>query len=259
MSTPAIHAPAARSILPNLQHAVWRASQMASSRTATVSSGHPALDNELPNAGWPCSVLIELLLQQAGIGELRLLAPALAAMTNARKTIVLLAPPHIPLASALAELGIDLSLVMLIQADKPADRIWAVEQTLKSGSFGALLCWLPHARADQLRRLQLDAAGCEGLTFVFRPLAAQREPSPAPLRIVCQPFHIGQISVDIIKRRGPVLGQPVLLPLAMPASLQKIASRRHASSTHLRTPHALDRLLPAATAAGRHLEIPVEA
>ena len=211
-------APVSLAALPDT---VWRASQMGASKARATPSGYRTLDRELPNGGWPASVLIELLLSQNGIGELRLLAPTLAALTQAGKTVILLAPPHIPFAPALADLGLDLQHVILIQTDKPMDRIWAVEQTLKSASFGALLCWLPQARPDHLRRLQLAAGSGEGLCFVFRPAAAQRESSPAPLRIVCRASACGRMAVDIIKRRGPVFGQPVVLPLLVPPALHK--------------------------------------
>jgi protein ImuA len=252
-------------LLAALPDSVWRASQMGASRGRATPSGHAALDRELPNGGWPASVLIELLLSQNGIGELRLLAPVLASLTQAGKSVILLAPPHLPFAPALAELGLDLQHVLLIQTDKPMDRIWAVEQTLKSASFGALLCWLPQARPDHLRRLQLAAAGGEGLCFVFRPAAMQRESSPAPLRIACRAGSDGGITVDIVKRRGPVFGKPILLPLPVPAVLQAPFARRAAPLPVFSTPnatanfpsntvvtavdHAVDRPVPAAIAA----------
>lgn len=61
---------------------VWRASELAVSRSTTCSTGHALLDEELPNKGWPRSSLIELLLQQAGIGEMQLLKPALARLSK---------------------------------------------------------------------------------------------------------------------------------------------------------------------------------
>ncbi len=240
------------SILSTLPDSVWRGDQMGSCRVAGIASGHRALDRELPNGGWPPSVLIELLMANPGIGELRLLAPTLSQLTRAGKSVILLAPPHIPFAAALAELGIDLRHVLLIEADKPTDRIWAVEQALKSASFGALLCWLPQARADHLRRLQLAAAAGDGLTFVFRPLEAREQSSPAPLRMVCEPAAAGRMSVEIIKRRGPVHAAPVFLPLAIPDVLVKPFARRAMAEPILPFPsHAVDRPALAATAA-RH-------
>lgn len=216
-ATPAV----ANALLATMPDTVWRGNQMGSQRAVTTPSGFRALDRELPNGGWPASVLIELLLAQPGIGELRLLAPLIASLTQAKKTVILMAPPHIPFAAALAELGIDLTHILLVEAEKPADRIWAIEQAHKSASFGALLCWLPQCRADHLRRLQLAAGGGEGLTFVFRPAAAQHESSPAPLRLVCRAASSGQLSVEVIKRRGPVHSQPVILPLEVPSILDQ--------------------------------------
>ena len=256
-SNAAPSAPTPNALLAQMPDTVWRGNQMGSHRAVTTSSGFTPLNRELPNGGWPASVLIELLLSQTGIGELRLLAPVIAALTQAKKTVILMAPPHIPFAAALIELGIDLAHVILIEADKPADRIWAIEQTLKSASFGALLCWLPQCRADHLRRLQLAASGCDGLTFILRPLNAQHESSPAPLRLVCRPVTGGQLSVDIIKRRGPVQAQPVILPLSVPAVLhQPFAERARVRALPVESSHAVDRPLPVATAARYRTALP---
>lgn len=185
----------------------WRA------RPVRMASGYPPLDRELPNGGWPASMLIELLLANPDAGELRLLAPALKRIVQAGKKLALLAPSHISFAATLRELGIDAHSVLLIEADNPTDRLPSVELAMKNADFGALLCWLPEARDDHLRRLQLAAADTNGLAFVFRPLPAQNQPSPAPLRIVCQPMPAGRMSVDIIKRRGPVHVAPIVLSL----------------------------------------------
>ncbi|GCL61093.1 hypothetical protein [Pseudaquabacterium pictum] len=67
-----------------LHPAVWRASQLGGGAQATSPSGFAGLDAELPGGGWPHGVLTELLLPQPGIGELRLLAPALAALSPLR-------------------------------------------------------------------------------------------------------------------------------------------------------------------------------
>ncbi len=61
--------------------AVWRASQIGGVARPVTTSGFAALDAQLPGGGWPHGVLSELLLPEPGVGELRLLAPALAAVT----------------------------------------------------------------------------------------------------------------------------------------------------------------------------------
>ena len=60
---------------------VWRASELAISRATTCATGHDRLDAELPNGGWPRSSLVELLVQQHGIGEMQLLKPVLASLS----------------------------------------------------------------------------------------------------------------------------------------------------------------------------------
>src|SRR5579864_6578817 len=85
----------ARSLVRLPLQDVWRASEMAVSRATTCSTGHAHLDEELPNNGWPRSSLIELLLQQAGIGEMQLLKPALARLSKNQR-IALVQPPYIP-------------------------------------------------------------------------------------------------------------------------------------------------------------------
>jgi protein ImuA len=202
------------SALP-LPVSIWRADQLGPATTAALSSGFPKLDAELPGAGWPLAMLTELITREAGIGELRLLVLLLRQLTRERKVIILLAPPHIPYAPALADFGIDLDYLVIVQAPNAADRLWAVEQTLKSASFGALLAWLPQERTkpEHLRRLQLAALSARGPVFLFRQLPAQFESSPAPLRLLLLPKPDQKLSVQLLKRRGPVLAMPLILDL----------------------------------------------
>ena len=241
----------------SLPDSVWRGDQLGSYRSTPAATGYPELDRELPGGGWPPSVLIELLLPEPGIGELRLLAPVLAPLTQTGKTLILLAPPHIPFAPALQRLGIDLQQVILVDVEKPTDRVWAVEQALKSTSFGAVLCWLPQVKTEHLRRLQLAAGGGEGLVFVFRPCAAQDQSSPAPLRLRCEAVSGGKLAVDIFKRRGPVHAGPLTLSLPLPPTLLKPLAARTATTIFDFPAHAVDRHSLAAIAARRRAALAV--
>jgi protein ImuA len=123
--------------------------------------------------------------------------------------------------------------VLVIQANQAADRLWAVEQTLKSASFGALLAWLPKAQPAHLRRMQLAANSAQGPVFLFRPLSAQFESSPAPLRLLLQAKADQKVAVHLLKRRGPVIAQPIVLDLPQPmAAIQLKPSVKPATSTH---------------------------
>ncbi len=199
---------------------VWKANQLGASVVQGLSSGFAKLNAELPGGGWPTGCLTELITREAGVGELRLLVPMLRQLTRERKVVILLAPPHIPYAPALASFGIDLDYVIVIQAPNAADRLWAVEQTLKSNAFGVLLAWMPHdkTKPEHLRRLQLAAQSANGPVILFRQLPAQFQASPAPLRLLLLPKHNQQISVQVLKRRGPVLSYPIVLDLPQPVS-----------------------------------------
>ncbi len=203
----------------DLHPSLWRASQLAHASTRCVDTGHPALSAQLPGGGWPTGTLVDLLLQQPGIGELRLLRPALAAV--AARRIVLVQPPHAPQALALAALGLAPSQLIWIRSGRGADALWAAEQVLRSGSCGALLLWQNHARGESLRRLHLAAQSGETLFFLMRPLAAAQDASPAPLRLSLKPAA-GGIDIGFVKRRGPQRDAPLFLPLT-PSLLQRHA------------------------------------
>jgi len=82
---------------PVVAAALWRAHQLGSAGAARgVPSQFAALDAELPDTGWPRGALTELLAESFGIGELRLLIPALARLTRAGKPVQWIAPPALP-------------------------------------------------------------------------------------------------------------------------------------------------------------------
>ena len=211
----------ASSLAPEALHpSLWLASQLAHAGTRCIDSGHAALSSQLPGGGWPTGTLTDLMLQQPGIGEMRLLQPALAQC--AARRIVLLQPPHPPQALALAALGLDPAHLLWLRSSRTADALWAAEQVLRSGSCGALLFWASHVRSDSLRRLHLAAQAGETLFFMLRPLAAAQDASPAPLRLALRPAA-GGMHIDFLKRRGPQRDAPLFLPLT-PSLLQRHAS-----------------------------------
>ena len=243
--------------LTALHPGLWRASQIGGAPGRVTASGFGALDAELPGGGWPHGVLTELLLAQPGVGELRLLAPALAAVAplgDPGRCVMLFDPPAALSAWALLQCGLDSRHWLVVQsragqgpAPSPvplvraapasglqhgaprsanrlaprlpsADLLWALEQSLKSGHVGAILAWLPiKLGADALRRLQIAAQAQDGPVFVFRDAQARSQPSPAPLRLLLQAAGVDGLSLRLLKRRGPSLAQS--LRLALPSAL----------------------------------------
>ena len=190
---------------------IWRASELAVSRVPTMSSGHPDLDRELPDQGWPRSSLVELLLQQSGIGELQLLKPILKQLAQSRR-IALIQPPYIPHAKALQSWGVDVSRLLWMRAQSTGDALWTAEQILKNGSCGAVVLWQTNVRAESLRRLHLAAQAADTHFWLLRPMAGRTEASPAPLRLGLRPA-LGGISISMVKRRGPAAEEELFVRL----------------------------------------------
>ena len=183
---------------------LWRAGHIEPS-LAGIATGYVQLDAQLADGGWPRAGLMELLNTQAGIGELRLLSPALALLSQEQRWIVWVNPPHIPYAPALTALGIDISKVLLVHPKTHAEVLWSVEQSLKSGTSSAVLAWLDETKlvARDVRRLKLAAKRGTALAVLFRPEAATRQASTAELRILlhAEPTP-DELSLEILKRRG---------------------------------------------------------
>ena len=94
-----------------------------------VSSGYAKLDEQLHLGGWPLASTVEFGLSQAGIGELRLLAPALRELqNNHHQNIIWVAPPFLPYAPALIKEQIDVSRLTIVQTNTIQDSLWAAEQ-----------------------------------------------------------------------------------------------------------------------------------
>jgi protein ImuA len=213
----------AAQVVSQMPHAIWRGNQMASYQVATIASGFTRLDAELPHAGWPRSSLIELLIQQPGIGEIQLLKPALVSLSRSRR-IALIQPPHLPQIAAFRSWDIATEQLLWIKTQRTADALWTAEQILRNGSCGAVLLWQTHVRSESLRRLHLAAQESETTFWMVRPIAAAQDASPAPLRLALRPAA-GGIEIDVIKRRGPQAAAPFYVRLHdMPASVMPIHS-----------------------------------
>ena len=197
---------------------VWRGTG-ASAGVRAVASGFEALDAELPGGGWPAGALTEILPAHEGIGELRLLGPALARTTQ---PLAWIAPPHLPYAPALAAAGVDPSKIIVVRAASEKDALWAAEQALRANACGAVLAWPRRARYAELRRLQIAAEGGRALAFLFRPPEAATGSSPAPLRVAVGTDR-GGLSLSLLKRRGIPLASPIVLPPMPPFVREKLS------------------------------------
>lgn len=244
-------APVTRPVLDALceQFALWRCGVPRSTAPDGIRTGFAALDALLPDGGWPGAALTELLLAQTAIGELSLLMPALAALSQ-HKGIVLIAPPFIPYAPAFVAAGIDLRRLVVIPHTAQRDALGCAELALRSGACGAVVCWekellkpellKPEMKKSDmtkagrapgssdapgrgigalaLRRLHLAADRGRTPVLLFRDAAQAVQPSPAALRIRLDPVQ-QQLRLTLFKRRG-LFGQAQLVLDPYPSLLR---------------------------------------
>lgn len=189
---------------------IWRGQAIAGG--ARLGTGFAELDRAY--GGWPLQALTEILCAHQGIGELRVLMPALAALSRRRRWIAWIAPPHLPYAPALAAQGVRLERVLLVHPKSEQEALWATETALRAGSCAAVLSWVGAASPRELRRLQLAAEEGKAWGVLFRPPAHAREFSPAALRLRLTPAGAGHVQVDVLKSRGVHPPGPLLMSLA---------------------------------------------
>lgn len=209
---------------PSVAALLWYGDQLAPSAGRVLPTGFAALDAELPGGGWPCGTLTELLQPQPSIAEWRLFGSALGRAAAAGQTIALVGPPKPPHPPGLGHAGIDPEKLLWLQAETPAERLWCAEQLVASGGC-AVVAWLPQARAEQVRRLQLAAQGGDALVILCRPAAAEHEASAAPLRLHVALGADWNLRVRVLKRRGPV-HEGALALRSVPGGLDAVLTPR---------------------------------
>jgi hypothetical protein len=198
---------------------VWKLKDASAAPARPVwSTGKSSLDARLPGGGWPTASLIEVLLDDTGLGEVQLFLPALVACQRSTQDsvdarwLVFIAPPHEPYAPALAQQGIELGRLLVVRPAAATEALWAAEQALSSGVCAAVLLWLKGTDDRWLRRLKLAAEAGGSLGVLFRPERHRFESSPANLRLVMSRGE-QEARLDLLKvqggRPGPVdLGGP---------------------------------------------------
>lgn len=188
---------------------MWRASSIDCVFRRGTPTGFDVLDEYLPGGGWPAAGIVELLCAHHGIGEFRLLAPALAQLSQTlTRWLLWVDPPCIPYAPALVNAGIDLSAVLIVKPKSRTDTLWVLEKALASQSCSAVLAWPRNLRDKEIRRLQVAGKDGNCLGVLFRPGRVARQSSPAELRILLRGIHPSPLTehsgatLHILKRRG---------------------------------------------------------
>ena len=197
--------------------AIWRlndAHNLASQTKPKLNTGFEELNQLLTLHGWPLNGINELNLEHHGIGELRLLIPALQKFKT--QNILLIAPPFLPFAPALAKYGFQTERWLVAQTNSIQDRLWAAEQALLSDSCAAVLCWTNHHKLNHkaLRRLQLASKKSKAWFVLLRDQSCLQSPSTASLRLHLKTNVCGKLQIKLIKQNSGLAGQSCTLSLA---------------------------------------------
>lgn len=173
-----------------------------SDHPSRLASRIPELD-ELIDGGFPANALTELFIPHAGIGEVRMLLPALASMKHV--TWVLPGDSAFkPYAPALADAGLNLDTQLFAAPSTPEEAFWCAEQAASSGETSAVVVWLNplvHGRdGAALSRLAMAARATGTTIFLIRPSSMACMPSPAELRLMLRPGRPGTVHVRATRR-----------------------------------------------------------
>ncbi|WP_051235708.1 translesion DNA synthesis-associated protein ImuA [Marinimicrobium agarilyticum] len=179
------------------QRLIWRGRE-ANRPTQARPSGWAELDQHL--GGWP-GAGVTSIHARTGVGELRLLFPCLQ---QAARLSVFIAPPYSLNAESLEGSGLDLEQVLVLHPESPQSRLWAAEQSLKSGACHTVCLWPAQPlQIVQARRLQLAARAGDASLFLLtgsQPGARQDTGLPLDLCLELTPHSRG-VMVAVPRRR----------------------------------------------------------
>jgi len=212
---------------------VWQGhnSHEYTSPRPVISSGFTALNQALPAGGWQAGQVCEIYGAngpQSGCGEVSLILPALAQLSQQPRWILWVCSPHasrhrlLPQAVTLQQAGIDIRRVLLVHPKDEQQAMWSMEEGLKSGHCNAVLGWPGQLHKAHIRRLQLAASQHQSYCWLWPQTNFDPSGSPAALRLGVQRLSASEIEVECYKRRGLWPAQPFTLTLSQqaPALLQ---------------------------------------
>ena len=184
------------------------------------STGFAELDQVLPHGGWPQDAIIELISPAPGLGDMALVLPELARLSQQEGVVACIAPPWLLHGPMLEESGVCLERLLCVPSSlevthKGANKSkhmqsqqWAAEQIIKSGGCNGLLYWqakpLPFIH---YRRLQMLCGQFYCPVFMFHQSAPINSPSSVRLKIVARAEK--HVQVQVLKVRG-AWGQQLL-------------------------------------------------
>jgi hypothetical protein len=191
--------------------------QMSVRPYSVINTGFADLDRVLAVGGWPLGTTTEIGLADDGIGELRLLLPALRnTLDQSKPHMVWIAPPYLPYSQALIKQHIDPDNLIIVAPKNIADTLWAMEQILLADNCSVLFSWTGkhNLSQKQTRRLQLAAEKSGTWHVQFRDHRCLQQASAARMRLALASTPAGRLSVTVNKQPQGSNGQQCSLSLS---------------------------------------------
>jgi hypothetical protein len=101
----------------------------------------------------------------------------------------------------LAEFGLDLKQVLVVQPNSSQLALWSAEQSIKSGCCHSVIIWHTQVSVTHIKRFQLAAEKGQCLLFIIRPPRHEHISLPVTLGLTLAPAKEG-IQVQITKHKG---------------------------------------------------------
>jgi len=143
----------------------------------------PTIDAALPGGGLARAGLHEVLAADPGAaGGFCALVLARASAGLGGAPVLWIAPEPDAWPPGMARFGLSPADLVLVQAPRPADGFWAMEEALRCPAVAAALLVAREVDLTAARRLQLAAEAGGALGLLLRPDAAEVEPTGALTR-----------------------------------------------------------------------------
>lgn len=193
---------------------LWKGKHPGCMPLAHISTGFKVLDQALPGNGWPLGSVVELLPSSTGIGELRLMLPAIRLLAQKQLNILMINTPYCPNAPAFASARVDLNYLLIITTATQRDALWSAEKALRNRACGMVLLWRDglhgtgSIKEPMIRRLQVAAQTGASILILYRscspdqPQTCFNQSSWAAVRLKLDAIGNDELKIDIIRALG---------------------------------------------------------
>lgn len=179
---------------------------------ASIPSGCPTMDALLPNRGYACGSMLELIRkpwgcisqnknrEPLGLGHMSIALMLAKSAIGEGKYLVLVDTQREIYPPAMKSLGIPLERVIVLQPTNHSDAVWGIDQALRCPAVGSVIADVSRLDDRIARRWQLAAEQGGGLGILLRDAhSARTQPSWADVQwqLIGFPNVPGRVDRDV--------------------------------------------------------------